>query len=346
VPDATSRCASPAPPTTCDDASCCPGGRCLNGVCEPCPAGQHCVSGQCICDAESCSNGCCAADGSCFPFASQSNDVCGTLGANCGECGNPQPICTNGACSSCSHADQCPDEQLCCGGSCLEGICCEDAQCLTGEVCTTGQCNCGQSSVVCGDACVPGNCCDGDSGVTCPTGTCCSPNGCKDLETDLENCGACGVVCSPHNSNTCTNGTCSCDGVVCVGSKVCKPDSGGCVCPQEDQDCENVCGEGKVMCGGECIVCPPPPATIALPGDPKPGACCEEHSECSCNGECCAEKGDCFWTYNRDKLVVDEFCCTARDGIVCDDMCCKQATCDGGCFRMNPVGGSYRRPGR
>jgi hypothetical protein len=31
--------------------------------------------------------------------------------------------------------------------------------------------------------------------------------------------------------------------------------------------------------------------------------------------------------------------------VVCGNECCRQASCSGGCFRMNPVGGSHRRPG-
>lgn len=247
----------------------------------------------------------------------------------------------------------CGDGKVCCGKSCVDtqtnpthcGNC--GNRCLSGEICTNGKCLCASGNVVCGGACVAGNCCKGDSGVTCNTGEkCCSPSGCVDvLGADLENCGDCGVVCDPDSADRCTNGTCSCGVDVCVGSEVCKVT--GCECP-DATSCQDICKEGKVICGGECLDCPPPPPGIDLPGsEPESGTCCETNSECSCGGKCCSNKDDCFQTFDRrTNEVVDEFCCTESGGIVCGNECCHGPSCETGCFRMNPVGGSYRRPGR
>jgi hypothetical protein len=300
-------------------------------------------------------------------------------------CTKPGQCCSgrcagNGTCQLCTRASQCPappasepcKKRVCTGAGkcvirnqaegteCSDGFDCttgdscdgngrcvgtpDDTLCLRGETCTEGKCLCASGKVVCGGACVGGNCCEGDLGVTCKDGEkCCSPNGCINvLGDDVENCGDCGVVCDPDSADRCTNGTCSCGVEVCIGSEVCKVT--GCECPDATA-CQDICEEGKVKCGVECLDCPPPPPGIPRPGD-DPTTCCAG-SYCPCNGRCCSEKGDCFQTFDSTtNQLVDEFCCTDSGGVVCGNECCQGPSCETGCFRMNPVGGSYRRPGR
>jgi hypothetical protein len=276
-------------------------------------------------------------------------------------CPQPTNPCKMAVCSSTGRCviqnepagTPCGGEKVCCDKSCVDtetdpthcGNC--GNRCLSGEVCTNGKCLCASGNVVCGGACVAGNCCKGDSRLTCKDGEkCCSPNGCINvLGDDLENCGDCGVACDRDSADRCTEGTCKCGDNVCVGSEVCKVTT--CVCPDQTP-CQDTCEKGRVKCGVECLDCPPPPPGIGLPSsDPDSGSCCETNSECSCGGTCCEEKGDCFQTFDRKtNEIVDEFCCTGSGGVVCGNECCEGPDCATGCFRMNPVGGSYRRPGR
>jgi hypothetical protein len=292
---------------------------------------------------------------------------------------------SNGTCQLCTRASQCPPppvsepckKRVCTGAGkcvirnkdegdeCSDGLACttgdvcdgngrcvgtpDDALCLSGETCVNGDCLCASNNVVCGGACVAGNCCDGDSGVLCPNGReCCSPKGCKDLQNDIENCGGCGISCDPEKSNVCSEGKCLCRSESgdseCIGGEKCNKFT-GCACPSGDPTCKPVCKVNEIECGKECLDCPPPPSGIPTPGIDR-RTCCSD-SYCRCNGKCCSTEGDCFQTFDPDtSKVVDEFCCTDRGGVVCGNECCQGPSCETGCFRMNPVGGSYRRPGR
>ncbi|HMI88771.1 MAG TPA: hypothetical protein VK550_32050, partial [Polyangiaceae bacterium] len=54
--------------------------------CAMCTATQQCSgSGQCVCNAASCSTGCCVGD-TCVPYTGQSDTSCGTGGMMCGQC--------------------------------------------------------------------------------------------------------------------------------------------------------------------------------------------------------------------------------------------------------------------
>jgi hypothetical protein len=249
------------------------------------------------------------------------------------------------------------DPDRLCGDACIDlsadsdhcGAC--GNACLPGEICTGGKCLCGSGSIVCGGACVSGTCCNGSSGETCVTGSCCSPHGCQDLQGDAANCGVCGFQCKPNE--ICDSGICKCKGAsgelqTCIGSQECTL-AAGCACPGGGTACTGVCKEGEAQCAdGTCRDCPAPPPTpeIPRPGDEKGVCCAGGYCSCGTGGHCCPTKGDCFWTYHATTgQVVDEFCCSESGGIVCGDECCRQASCSGGCFKMNPVGGSHRRPG-
>lgn len=145
VLDAAGRCAAPCSP----EGTCCPGGLCTNGVCRPCPFGQRCVGNQCICDGQSCPNGCCDAQGICQ--SGNTNSDCGSGGALCAICINPNPVCSNKTCTTCAVDRPCPSG--CCDvatGTCEPGT--ETTACgSSGGVCAT----CSGTTPTCtGGACV------------------------------------------------------------------------------------------------------------------------------------------------------------------------------------------------
>ena len=72
--------------------------------------GQECnkTTGQCVCDATSCPNGCCNGN-TCEPYTGQNGTSCGTKGANCGPCAQPTPDCSNGVCTC---------QETTCGSTC------------------------------------------------------------------------------------------------------------------------------------------------------------------------------------------------------------------------------------
>ena len=160
----------------------CPGTQiCMSGACQPaCPVGQVLCGGVCTDTA--------------------------TSVANCGACGlvcaapNGTPACVAGACSI---------------ASCNVGFANCDGQTANGcEVnVQTSTANCGSCGAVCSSnhmatvSCAAGNC-----NGTCATGYAdCNGNkrvdGCEiNINTDAQNCGACGVACGV--GKTCVNAVC------------------------------------------------------------------------------------------------------------------------------------------
>ncbi len=310
---------------------------------------------------------------------------------NCGACGNRCPdgeSCVNGNCS-------CGAGRIECDGACVTGNCCEGgsvasctgdeqccpgrgckglhsdpencgacgAGCFAGETCDGGLCLCGEGKIVCGGACVAGSCCLGSVGDSCGDDeTCCSPDGCKNLSNDAENCGTCGVACDSRTSDGCNNGVCQCkDEPACPENSLCT--SGECICTSiglpggcgpcrvscRDGTTCNVelgrctCRENEVVIAGNCVACEPPPGGGAA-------RACDGES-CSCDGRCCDQPGHCFISYDGSGQPTGEFCCEGSNRFVCEDanggaQCCDSADCTNGCKRQTARGGSYRRPGR
>jgi len=113
-------------------------------------------------------------------------------------------------------------------------------------------------------------------GPACGDGSTCCPLGCRNLETDLSNCGMCGRPCGANE--TCTAGECVCSvtGSSCGALDCCNP--GGCIDTAIDTDhcgdCTNICTAGDVCTGGSCncsFTCPAPnpilPGKIVCCGD-------------------------------------------------------------------------------
>ena len=161
-----------------------------------CPAGKLCTSGSC---AASCGSPLVACSGACVDVRFDPTN-CGACGTIC-KTANGVPGCTSGTCST---------------GSCTSGF--GDCNTNATDGCeanlNTDNANCGACNVACAN--VP----NVTAGVCNGSGKCtltCAPgfkdcdgkaaNGCEvNINTDTNNCGACGTTC---NQGACTSGTCN-----------------------------------------------------------------------------------------------------------------------------------------
>lgn len=128
------------------------------------------------------------------PCANGDKRPCEQQGTQSG-CYIGDQLCVNGEWAASCEGERLSDVTHLCGTTC--GACGDEAM-----RCAAGQCVCGSSSLPCQErqAC----CADGD-GQTC-----------KDVDTDVMNCGACKVICQPaaNASPICDAGVCAtqCDG--------------------------------------------------------------------------------------------------------------------------------------
>jgi hypothetical protein len=194
---------------------------------------------------------------------------------NCGMCGNecdPEAAdaCIDGECT-CNGSPACSSSQTCCPslgcrnlladpnncGECGHG-------CASGYTCTDGECLCG--GLVC------------EEGETCCPAAGVEPASCRDLDSDMDNCGECGNVCGA-NTSRCFEGDCFCvDDPPCPAMcgpmacdsyeppgpyedcQMCCPDDGGCV-PMND----DACGTCDTSCAVNEI-CTPVVTGLPFPG--------------------------------------------------------------------------------
>jgi hypothetical protein len=154
-----------------------------------------------------------------------------------------------------------------------------DHACAPGQGCVAGQCTGGDGSIC--DVSDPGNvCCNGDE---------------ADLNFQIDNCGACGNVCSDGADPACCYGR-------CVDLK---KDPNNC------NACGNRCPEGEVCRNGACKpcrndddrICRGPEGRRCF--DPKRQGCCGGRVFSRRGGkECCAQAG--FVVYDPDEFMCCE----------------------------------------
>src|SRR3989344_8040193 len=197
-------------------ASYCSGGSCNdvceveedNGFCPDCTSATH-------------------TDGTCDPGLGED---CSTYPNECGQCIG----------GSCSVDGDCASNLYCgCSGTCVDtapACCpataatdCDDSLACTTDTCSAGSCSYAPKTCPANQVCNPttGDC-------VCGAGyTYCSGN-CVNLQTDLNNCGTCGNVCT---SGSCVSGSCTpaCPSPCTLGAKKCSGtgyqtciSSGGC----------------------------------------------------------------------------------------------------------------------
>lgn len=246
-----------------DGVACGDGDVCCSGVCQECCGGDDCSGTTPVCVSNTCQP--CNFN----PAACPGGTCCDTDNGRCVEvCPASDPVCSaDTVCTLCSPLNPCPGDEICCGGACVNGICCADADCApAGNDCVNHQCQCGGGSA-----------CSGDTPTCCGT-----PGTCVDTRTDARNCGDCGATCS----GVCINGSCQpCfnDPLACPGNTCCNATSGACVaaCPASAPVCSAInfcttcsatepCPGGQVCCGGECFT----------------GICCAD-AECMPAGNAC-----------------------------------------------------------
>jgi hypothetical protein len=153
-------------------------------ACAACPEGQDCIQGICapltVCDAETCSNGCCEGT-TCVRYAAQDDEQCGTEGEECAACPEGQD-CALGICTP---------QVVCTSQNCANG-CCQNGTCVPFSE---------QGAGVCGSN--GGTCAACPAGQECIQGACTPQVTCARRNEDCTNVDCCntGDTCVPVGKN-------------------------------------------------------------------------------------------------------------------------------------------------
>jgi hypothetical protein len=167
--DGKAHCAFKPDGESCDNPSQCCGGMCRDGQCTVCPSnltacsgqcvdlqtnnqhcgdcatacatGQRCQHGQCVCDGQSCPNGCCADRQTCQRGTNE--QACGVNGAACQTCTSGERcdgtacVCVPDRCATpCCGAHCCAEGQICLtDGTCAPACNPDDPFCGSGATC-------------------------------------------------------------------------------------------------------------------------------------------------------------------------------------------------------------------
>ncbi len=295
------------------ETACCRAELGGNPACQrdaDCPPndGLRCVGGQCVCDGQSCPDGCCFSDsGGSICLDGKVDAFCGGGGEACVDCGGGARcvgqvcVCLAGLCDGCCENG--PNNP----GRCLANtppVCGVDgAQCRS---CPTGDgrtCN-GQGQCVCTFASCPTGCCSDGPGNpgTCVESQCTQDNDCPNVRD---------CVCDQAQGTCCGR---NCDG------KVCGPDGCG-------GDCENLCPPNSVCSpdGTECLCTAQScPNGCCSNGPGNPGTC-----EPGNINQACGRLGQTCQTCNGQEQCVNRQCvCVPK---TCADLGRSCGTAPDGC---------------
>ncbi len=371
---------------TCNNA--CPNGPNGTTVCNGGSCAINCNAGFGNCDA-SLANGCetdvgtsAANCGGCNQACSPANGTGVCAGGMCGimMCTGTFADCNMNAadgcevdkstsaqnCGMCGNMCSFPNAQAtCAGGTCGLGMCnagfgnCDGMAANGCEKPTSADVNnCGTCGNVCpGGANGTAACANGTCGLACDPGfgDCdgMAANGCETvLDTNVDNCGACGRACqSPNGTNV---ASVSCTGGVC--DSTCDLSRANCsqpAVPTADNACEVNAATSNENCGGCGNTCamqgnPASPLTCSLnvPG-PQNLCGCQQSTQCDGDGAGGPAQGFCFnGTCNCGGTTCNpsEWCISSGGNNVCScgtnaggAACAAGQTCcvsPAGCFNL------------
>lgn len=259
------------PGSLCDDANACTIG-------ESCNANGACLGGAPL----DCNDDNVCTDDSCDPaigcFNDPNSESCDdgnacTVGESCNAIG----ACVGGLPLDCDDNNVCTDE-VCdpiqgCANLPNADSCDDSDACTLGDVCSGGGCQPGSLPLEC------------DDGNECTDDSCDSSDGCI-IQVNTGSCND-GDECT--EGDTCDDGVCGGDPVVCEDDEVCS-ESVGCV-----TDCESV--EGDECDTGLFGVCAP--GIVACPGGPNGPIDCVQDEQAS-NEVCDGDDNDCNGAVDDD----------------------------------------------
>lgn len=189
-----------------------------------------------------------------------------------------------------------------------------------GSTCTSVAGCCGALTCVAGRCQTPSAKHD-PSARGCPIGQTRCGGACFDVNTDDNNCGACGAVCSGVTP-LCSQGSCICTDISCPPGFICCNGScvaGACCADSDCGACETCSGthqclrdttrNGEHCSGGICV----------------DGGCCASACGAGDSLTCCAAGATC---------TSDGICCAS--GVSCNDVCCDAGygCCNGTCIDL------------
>ena len=299
---------------SCPDGCCASGpgnpGACRSGTnrqtcgaggaqCATCPQGQDCLGQQCaVCNPQTCSDGCCAADGTCQ--SGYAIHACGgPAGAPCASCSDQQ-TCQNRQCADCGQECICTGQSICADPD-APNITCPGPS--PSELCICYVSSAGRP--LCGGGI-----------VQLPAPGCTSDAECQQY--------AAGSVCVDSVN---VPGQPQCAGVPFCVTPCCTPDCAGKVCGFDG--CGGACG----TCG-PCQRCEGGTCQVLQPN----GAPCSQDSACcsgNCFADVCADRvTNCGRNVCNPpaKGCLDDLCCScASVAQCCAGGCCGDGqVCDGG----------------